>query len=795
MGRWRIQHYDVAQRLASGGGGVVFSAFDTRLQRPVVLKRLHRGAARDGALREARLLSAIDHPNVCAVFDVIEAEAEAFLVLPHLSGHTLARLVEEGPLPLPLVLSVGMQIADGLGAAHRLGIVHRDLKPANVLVTEGGLVKILDFGLARRRPAAPLPGLRPSARTGPAGTVAYMAPEQFEGEATPQSDVFALGVVLYEMAAGAHPFRPAGAAPGGLAHAPLARAIQHLEPEPLARRRPDLPSDFEAVVKTCLAKAPAERFASMAEVREALRTLAREAGGEAGEAPAPVAAEGPRRGGILALVSGWLRGPRRTPSLAVAPFQALETDDAAPYFGGALADALAARLSGHPGLVVRAGRPGAEDPATHLLRGTYRRGAGETTLTWQLVEAATDAVAAGGTVAVPSTDLAAVQSRVAEEIQASLVASWRPRPPEAEEPALEGEPAERYLEARALLARFRLRSSAREDLLRAQDLLTGVLLDRPRFAPARSGLGVVFLETARHGYGGGPVELEAAGRSFEEALALDPGLVEADLGRAFVLLARGERAAARAVVRRLRDASPGSLEVRLATAAFLRRDGLVGEALAELTAALAAHPAAAAVVHEQRARLFQYQGRLDRAADELERGLRLEPRHPLLLAALGHLLLRQGETARAVATLEAVTAEAPALRLAWPTLALALVRAGDAVRAHALVTDEVRAAAEVDADMAYRLATFYAAAGDADAALRWLRRSVELGNENRDWLAVNPSWSGLARDPRFLSVLSGLEARRADGARRWAGLTPGGAAGPTASGPAEAGLALPSPAR
>ena len=198
------------------------------------MKLLKRGAltleqVRTTQLREARLASAIDHPNVCAIYDVGEApaedgeEAEAYIVMQFIPGKALDKIITEGAANLQLVLSAGIQIADGLSAAHSLGIFHRDLKPANVMLTEGGLIKILDFGLARRLSMDSVdfdpshhPFQRPDKRAVPplgatytarGGTIAYMAPEQFvTGQSSVQSDIFALGLILYELATGRHPF-------------------------------------------------------------------------------------------------------------------------------------------------------------------------------------------------------------------------------------------------------------------------------------------------------------------------------------------------------------------------------------------------------------------------------------------------------------------------------------------------------------------------------------------------------------------------------------------------------------
>src|SRR6201990_1752489 len=155
MKRREIEHYEILKKLGSGGSGVVYLANDTLLMRPVVLKILKRGALsieqmRTTMLREARLASAIEHPNVCAIYDMGESSEGGYIVMQYVPGQSLDQLIAKGPAHLQLVLSVGIQVADGLQAAHGLGIFHRDLKPQNVMLTEGGLAKILDFGLARR---------------------------------------------------------------------------------------------------------------------------------------------------------------------------------------------------------------------------------------------------------------------------------------------------------------------------------------------------------------------------------------------------------------------------------------------------------------------------------------------------------------------------------------------------------------------------------------------------------------------------------------------------------------------
>src|ERR1700728_1873707 len=256
MKRRTIEHYEIVRKLGAGGSGVVYLATDTLLQRPVVLKILRTGLLsaqqmRSTVLREARLASAIEHPNVCAIYEVGEIGDEGYIVMQFVPGQSLDQLIARGPASPQLLLSVGIQIADGLQAAHALGIFHRDLKPANVMLTEGGLVKILDFGLARRLnpDEAEFDPARPTSRrtasgggtyTARGGTIAYMAPEQFvTGQSSVQSDLFALGLILYELVSGRHPFvRP------DLEELQGVRAIQFADPPSLKNCCPETPNEL-----------------------------------------------------------------------------------------------------------------------------------------------------------------------------------------------------------------------------------------------------------------------------------------------------------------------------------------------------------------------------------------------------------------------------------------------------------------------------------------------------------------------------------------------------------------------
>jgi Tol biopolymer transport system component/predicted Ser/Thr protein kinase len=296
----RLGPYEVLSPLGAGGMGEVYKARDTRLERTVAIKVLpsHLSSSeevRQRFEREAKTISSLSHPHICALYDVGNQDGVEYLVMEYLEGETLADRLLKGPLPSEQTLRFGIEIADALDKAHRQGIVHRDLKPGNVMLTKSG-VKLLDFGLAK---ALPSPGGRGAGGQGATslptqlaqnltqegtilGTFQYMAPEQLEGkEADARTDIFAFGAVLYEMATGRKAF-------SGTSQASLISAIMKEEPAPIATLQPMTPPALDRVVKTCIAKDPEDRFQTAHDAKLQLQWIA-EVGSAAG-VPAPVIA-------------------------------------------------------------------------------------------------------------------------------------------------------------------------------------------------------------------------------------------------------------------------------------------------------------------------------------------------------------------------------------------------------------------------------------------------------------------------------------------------------------------------
>ncbi|MBI5867119.1 MAG: protein kinase [candidate division Zixibacteria bacterium] len=351
-----ISHYKITAKLGEGGMGEVYLATDAKLNRRVALKFLpanlsHDPEARARLLREAQAVSQLNHPNIVTVYSIEEIDDRDFIVMEYVKGGTLPEYLRDKDPTLDEILHLAMRIVAGLERAHRSGVVHRDLKPSNILVSDQGDLKILDFGLAKLKGAAKL------TQTGSTtGTAAYMSPEQAQAkEADHRSDLFSFGVVLYETIARRLPF-------SGEHEAAIAYAIMHEHPEPLKRYKADVPDELQRIVSKCLAKRPAERYQSAADLAADLCALQFARQGSSGIGPARPSR---KRSIVVALVSvvvvailamsiaflapRIIKGPNSKSSadrkmLAVLPFENLGSPDQ-EYFADGITDEITGRLA------------------------------------------------------------------------------------------------------------------------------------------------------------------------------------------------------------------------------------------------------------------------------------------------------------------------------------------------------------------------------------------------------------------------------------------------------------------
>ena len=574
----RLGHYTVVSFLGSGGMGAVYRANDTVLGRDVALKVLPPEMADDRERlerfrREARAVAALSHPHIVTIYSVDHADGVHFLTMELVLGRTLETLMAERPLPIERVLEIARQIAEAVAVAHEKGIVHRDLKPANVIVDEGGRAKVLDFGLAKTRAAALAGADAATALATQLGTVlgtpTYMSPEQVKGlDVDHRTDIFSLGVLLYEMATGSRPFR-------GRSAAELASSILRDAPPPVASVRPSVPSELARVIGRCLEKEPSARFASMGEVADALRQPA------AGRAA-------------------------RGPSVAVLSFQNLSANPDNEFFADGLAEELLNALTSIEGLRVAArtssfsfkgkttdiAEIGAKLNVATILEGSVRRAGNRVRVTVKLVDTANGYQLWSERYDREMADIFDLQDEIAraiaERLKVTLTAAGSARLVKAATSNVEA--YEVYLRGRALLLkRGRHVAEGIECLQRAVDL-------DPGFAAAWAGLADAYSVRGYWGMAPPGETMPRALTAARRAVGLDPNLAEAQSALALALLLwERDYTAADAAFRRCLELNPAYTQGRCWYAIFNLQwtRGRLEEGAAEARKALAADPLSA----------------------------------------------------------------------------------------------------------------------------------------------------------------------------------------------------------
>jgi tetratricopeptide (TPR) repeat protein len=549
-----LSHYRVERQLGRGGLGDVYLAEDLRLRRPVALKLLRPDvradlAGHDRLLAEARAASALSHPAIAVIYEVDEVERNgaplAFIAMEYVPGRTLSETVREGRLPLDRVLDVGLQMAEALETAHARGVIHRDVKPANVVLSDSGRVKVLDFGLAARA----LPGetdltwtrdpSRSSEAAGLAGTLAYMAPEQALGRTVdPRADVFSLGALLYELAAGRPAFSGANAAQ-------LLDSVLHADPVPLATQGGGRLADLDVLVRRMLAKDPAGRPPDMRAVREDLERLRR------GEAP---------------------RAVTDTPSVAVLTFANITGNTEDDWLGTGIAETLTSDLRAVPDLAlvprgrihetlrrlgaespsaddILAVRVGRETGARWALLGGFQRAGDALRVTARLLDVGTGApvhtVKADGRL----PEIFDLQDRLVREVSAGL----RLTAPAASIHAAEETQVVDAYEAFSKGV-LNYRRETYESLDRATFLFERAVVLDPAYARAHVELGSAYASKAE--YLGIAAMYDRALASFRHALALQPRLVRAWREMGGVLVSSGRQDEGVAAIERALELDP-----------------------------------------------------------------------------------------------------------------------------------------------------------------------------------------------------------------------------------------------
>jgi eukaryotic-like serine/threonine-protein kinase len=811
-----LSHYRIISQLGQGGQATAYKAEDVRLERPVVIKTLlpelsATASAKRRFEREARLASALDHPNICSVYDVGEIDGLCYIVMQFIDGDTVKTLVRSGRLDDLSGLSIAIQVADALVAAHARGIVHRDIKPTNVIVTPHGKAMVLDFGLAKMLvgddSVSGRAAVTDESMTGlgmPFGTVGYSSPEQISGDRVDhRTDIFSLGVLLYEMVIGQPPFR-------GRHQIEVLNAVLNDDPRPLpefvAKRLPSL----QAILGRALAKKPSDRYSSMVAMREHLKLLMREVSQETGLIPTESSATliAPRRArnawrlsGTLGRVVSRFRGSSGGPgshlsassskgssegssssrpaswgtetkkTVAVLPFKNLSGDSSADFYEFSLADAIITELAHLRTLIVRpssyiAAYSGQSvDPQQigealavgWVLTGNFIKTGSRLRVTAQLVATGTGEILWCDKIDVAERDLLTIQDAIAERVikglQLNLTEGERER---IDRPLTNSSEAyESYLRGRNLLFRFLTQTFDDGDLDLAIKMFAEAVSLDDSFARAHAGLGRCYVHHAQ-GYGGHHY-YELAERSLSRALEIDPGLTGARLQMVYVYLHRGEKEQALATLADARREAPNDPTVLITAAMLYRLDGLYDKALKQYDRLLELNPRDVVVASYGRARIFNYEHEYEKAIAELNRGREVEPEHPLIKTFLAVAYFDQGRIVEARNVVEDVLNQHPHFDGVQVLLAWCLSAQGEHDRARSLINDAVIETAAADHDISLWLASFYAMEGMRDEGIDWVRRAIKLGNENYPLFQNSRKLDGLRGDPRFEAILRELK--------------------------------------
>jgi eukaryotic-like serine/threonine-protein kinase len=798
-----LGNYKITHKLGAGGQGTVYKATDQKLGRTVVVKVLPPElTVKETNLkrfeREARLASALDHPNICTIFDMDEAEGLHFIAMQYVEGKNVRQLVNGRPLELESALRIAIQVTDALAVAHARGIIHRDVKSGNVMVTDSGQVKILDFGLAKLldESEAASSGIHQTELTEvgvPYGTATYAAPEQARGDKVDaRADIFSTGVLLYEMLTGTWPFR-------GKSTIDVRHAVLYDQPKPLSEARPGpLPARLQQILDKTLQKDPRDRYQKIGELRDDLRKILQDV---STGAPMDVAAAPRHLGGSTPVgrAMRWLRrmsggkeahtsspqfssrpltdpqegsmttvADREKKSLAVLPFKNLNNDPASSFYEFALADAVITELARIRSLVVRPssvmsryqGQPadpsdvGRELNVDAVLSAGFIHVAERFRVNAQLLDVKTGEIIWSDRVDASADDIIAVQDEITKRIVDGLRLELSPDEQAglAQPKTVNAEAYEEYLRGRDRFARFIFRTVAADDCNAAiQHFNRAIDLDA-EFGLAYDGLGACHVNRVFKGLGG-VEDFEHAESAFRKALEIDGTIVEARMLMVFCYLWRGQKQKARDEVARMRREAPNEAVVYFVKGTLHRLDGEYDRALRSYDRLVHLDPASFVVVSYNRALIFLYKGKREDAMRELDRAASVEPNNPLLRTIRAVTMYYGGQVDAAADLLHEILGQNPNLHGVRPFLAMCLSaqRAHEAARAE--LNDDVKRNASVDPDIAYAVASVYALEGERDEAFAWLERSVTLGNENKPLFENDPNLVSLREDARFGELL------------------------------------------
>lgn len=724
-----VSHYRIVEKLGAGGMGEVFLALDTELNRQVALKFLPAALSNDPEVRtrfkrEAQALAALNHPHIVTVHSVAEHEGRPFIVMEHISGKSLREISAQSKLPLEQVADWALQLAEGLAAAHQSGIVHRDIKSENILVSSTTHVKILDFGLAMRQDAS-----RVTRDGSTLGTAAYMSPEQAAGsEVDRRSDLFSLGVVLYELTTRQLPFQ-------GEHEAAVAYAVMHEEPAPLARFAAQVPDEWQRIVSKCLAKDPGERYQSATDLAADLKALQR------------------RRSGIA---PGAKPASEDMPSIAVLPFANMSADPENEFFSDGLSEELLNVLARNPGLKVT-GRTscfafkgkqqdlreiGQKLGVETLLEGSVRKSGNRVRITAQLVKASDGFHLWSNTYDRVLEDVFAVQDEIAGHVAGALNVALLgkkraqvSRNPEVYSLILQGN---------------HLGNRNTEDSLRgAERAFERALQLDPEAAEAWAGLAHVFILLAQFGHADTKATTERAKQSALRAVQLDDQCMRGHIQLSRLYMTYDyDWARARHECDLAEEIAPGDSQILYARAGFHIALDHPAKSLPIIQRAIELDPLNPIYLFRS-SRFHWFAGDPVTGATQLRNVLALSPGFASAHANLAVTLL---ETGHPEAALQEARLEPEGGYMHW---GLAIVLHGLGRRTESAT--ELQRLENLGPSWAVQTAQAKAFCGDLDSAFQWLGIALEERDPGLCWIRHHPCLSNVRSDPRWPQFLKKMD--------------------------------------
>jgi serine/threonine protein kinase/Tfp pilus assembly protein PilF len=726
-----ISHYKILEKLGEGGMGVVYKAQDTKLDRIVALKFLPKHLLCDNEAKtrfehEAKAASALDHPNIATIYEIDEAEGECFISMAYVEGKSIKELLKEKNFTIEEILSIAIQIAEGLNSAHKKGIVHRDIKSDNLMLTDEGSVKIMDFGLAKLKG---VPGLTKTGST--VGTLAYMSPEQAQGmELDQRSDIFSFGVVLYEMITGQLPFK-------GEHEAAIIYSILNEAPEPLEMYKANVPEGLQKVINKALEKNREIRYQQMDELRADLKKLPREI-----ESPVK----------------------KQLPSIAVLPFTNLSADKEQDYFCDGMAEEVINALSQIEDLRVVARTSafafkdkhedireiGRKLNVENLLEGSVRKSGNRLRITAQLINVSDGYHLWSERFDRDLADVFAIQ----DEISLAIVDKLKVKLLGDEKKKL----LKRYtqnLEAYDLYLKGRYHWNRRtpESLRKAMIYFEQVIQKDPNYALAYAGLADCYSMLAQV-YVLAPKEAFPKAKALaKKALEIDETLAEAHTSLAFVLsIFDWDWANAGSEYRRAIELNPNYATAHQWFAKDLVSIGRKSEAIQEVYKSLEIDPLSL-IINLGAGYVYLDAGYEDKAIEQAEKILDMDPAFGFAHLLLAEVNQRRGKYDEAVQEyLKGLCFGELLSEQEVVILREAYASSGWTGYLRSLV-EITQSRIERGQVIYYEMARLYSLLDDTDKAIEYLEKAYEEHDYNLSDLLMNDDFAKLYSNPRFVQLI------------------------------------------